>query len=67
MLDLTKDVQSLSTFKRNSLQFLKRLRVHGTPLVLTINGKPELIVQDVKAYQQLCELAASSVERGCRG
>ena len=67
MLDLTKDIQSLSSFKRNSLQFLRRLRQKGSPLVLTINGKAEIVVQDVKAYQKLCEEAAGSKEHTRRG
>ena len=60
MLDFSKDIQSLSSFKRNSLQFLRRLRQYGTPLVLTINGKAELVVQDVKSYQRLCDQASNS-------
>jgi len=60
MLDLTRDIQSLSSFKRNSLQFLQRIRQEGTPLVLTINGRAELVVQDVQAYQELCYKASHS-------
>lgn len=29
----------------------------GEPIVLTINGKAELVVQDATAYQKLLELA----------
>lgn len=55
MLDLSKDIHSLSAFKRNSHQFLRRLRQSGNPLVLTINGKAELVVQEVQSYQRLRE------------
>jgi prevent-host-death family protein len=62
MLDLSKDIHSLSEFKRNSLQFLRRLRLSGNPLVLTINGKAALVLQDIESYQKLREQATTHVE-----
>jgi hypothetical protein len=62
MLDLDKDIHSLSAFKRNSLRFLQRLRLSGAPLVLTINGKAALVLQDVKSYQRLREQAEGSAQ-----
>lgn len=50
MLDLANDIRSLSDFKRNTVALLDRLRESGHPLVLTINGKAELVVQDAAAY-----------------
>jgi prevent-host-death family protein len=55
MLDISKDIHSLSDFKRNTSEFLDRMRDSGHPLVLTINGKAELVVQDAAAYQKLLE------------
>jgi prevent-host-death family protein len=57
MIDLTRDIQSLTEFKRNTTEFLAQLRETGQPIVLTINGKAELVVQDAKSYQRLMELA----------
>lgn len=57
MLDISRDVDSLSSFKRNTPAFLKRLKKTGNPVVLTINGKPALVVQDPASYQQLMERA----------
>jgi hypothetical protein len=51
MLDLANDIRSLSDFKRNTVDLLDRLRKTGHPMVLTINGKAELVVQDAEAYQ----------------
>ena len=51
MLDLANDIRSLSEFKRNTVHLLDRLRKTEHPLVLTINGKAELVVQDAEAYQ----------------
>jgi prevent-host-death family protein len=55
MLDLANDIRSLSEFKRNTVDLLDRLRTTGHPLVLTINGKAELVVQDAAAYQALLD------------
>lgn len=57
MVDLARDIDSLSNFKRETSRFLKRMKKTGEPMVLTINGKAELIVQDTESYQQLLELA----------
>ena len=52
-LDIAEDIQSLSDFKRNSREFLERMRQTGNPVVLTINGKAEVVVQDAASYQKL--------------
>jgi PHD/YefM family antitoxin component YafN of YafNO toxin-antitoxin module len=57
MLDLNSDIDSLSNFKRNTPEFLRQLKETGRPVVLTINGKAELVVQDTASYQKLLELA----------
>lgn len=57
MINLREDINSLSNFKRDTTSFLKKLRTTRKPMVLTINGKAELVVQDAESYQQLLELA----------
>jgi prevent-host-death family protein len=57
MLDLAKDIQSLSHFKRNTAQVMKQMKKSGNPVVLTVNGKAEVVVQDAAAYQRLLALA----------
>ena len=58
MLDITKDIQSLTNFRRNSGEFLKRLRKSKRPIVLTVNGKAAAVVQDAEVYQRLLDTAA---------
>jgi prevent-host-death family protein len=58
MLDITKDIQSLTTFRRKSRDFMKQLKKSKRPIVLTVNGKAEAIVQDAAAYQRLLDIAA---------
>lgn len=57
MLDLTSDIDSLSRFKRDTPEFIRRLKAQGRPVVLTVNGKAELVVQDAASYQRLLEIA----------
>jgi prevent-host-death family protein len=57
-LNIAKDIQSLTTFRRKSGQFLKQIKKTKRPIVLTVNGKAEAVVQDAKAYQRLLDIAA---------
>ena len=60
MLDITKDIQSLTTFRRRSGDFMKQLRKSKRPVVLTVKGRAAAIVQDAEAYQRLLDIAARS-------
>ena len=66
MLDLANDIRSLSDFKRNTVDLLDRIRKTGNPMVLTINGKAELVVQDAKPYQALLDRVETleGIQRG---
>jgi len=63
MLDLTKDIQSLTTFRRRSGDFIKQIKKSKRPVVLTVNGKAAAVVQDAAAYQRLLDMAASADAR----
>jgi PHD/YefM family antitoxin component YafN of YafNO toxin-antitoxin module len=67
--DRTKGVDSRSALKRNTTAFLEQLRATGQPVVLTINGQAEVVVQDAGSYQRLLELvdrleAIEGIKRG---
>jgi prevent-host-death family protein len=66
MIDVTQDIHSLTTFKRNSSGLMKKMKKTGRPLVLTINGKAEAIVLDPAAYQQVAAQldTIASIRRG---
>ena len=67
MLDITKDIQSLTTFRRRSGDFMKQLKKSKRPVVLTVKGKAAAIVQDAEAYQRLLNIAArADSEEGIR-
>jgi len=54
-MKLTRDIQSLSTFKRDTAKIVRQLKKTGQPVVLTVNGKAELVIQDAESYQKLLE------------
>ena len=69
MIDISKDIRSLSDFKRNTTEFVREMKESGNPLVLTVNGRSELVVQDATSYQKLLELvdrleAIDGIKRG---
>ena len=49
------DIQSLTDFKRNTAKYLKKMKKSKGPVVLTVNGRAEIVVQDAKAYQEMLE------------
>jgi prevent-host-death family protein len=52
MIDL-REVRSVTEFQRNAREFVGRLKDSKTPLVLTVNGRAALVVQDAASYQEL--------------
>ena len=67
MLNITTDIQSLTTFRRSSGDFIKHLKKSKRPMVLTVNGKAAAVVQDAEAYQRLLDIAAQAdAEEGIR-
>lgn len=67
MLDITKDIQSLTSFRRRSGDFMKHLKKTKRPVVLIVNGKATVIVQDAGAYLRLLDIAArADVKEGIR-
>jgi prevent-host-death family protein len=58
MPDFENGIDSLTNFKRQTAEYLRQLHETGSPMVLTVNGKAKVVVQDAVAYQRLVELAA---------
>jgi prevent-host-death family protein len=61
------DIHSLTDFQRNTRKFLERLRNSHQPMVLTVNGKAAVVMQDAESYQalldELAQARASSQEK----
>ena len=58
MLDFTKDIHSVTTFRSNPVQFMRQLKSSRRPIVLTVKGKAAAVVQDAQSYQRLLDIAA---------
>ena len=52
MIDL-REVRSVTEFQRNAKEYVGKIKGSKTPLVLTVNGRAELVVQDAASYQEL--------------
>jgi prevent-host-death family protein len=65
-IDVTQDIHSMTTFKRNSSGLMKRIKKTGRPLVLTVKGKAEAVLLDAAAYQDVADHldAVASIRRG---
>lgn len=68
-MKLTRDIHSLSTFKRDSAKLMRQMKKTKEPVVLTVNGKAELVVQDAESYQKLLDAkdrmeAIDGIKRG---
>ena len=48
-------VRSLTDFLRNHREHVNRLKEDHGPEVLTINGKPELVLQSAEGYQDMLD------------
>lgn len=51
----TSSIESLSNFQKNTKEFIGRLESSKEPLVLTVNGRAKLVVQDADAYQEMLD------------
>jgi len=60
MLNIESGIDSLTNFKRQTSQYLEQLHKSGEPVVLTVNGKSQVVVQDAAAYQRLVERVAQT-------
>lgn len=52
---ITRDIQSLSDFKQNASKFVKQVQETKEPLVLTVNGKPAVVLQDPDSFQAMLD------------
>lgn len=54
MIDL-REIRSVTDFQRNAKEYVSKLKQSKTPMVLTINGHAELVVQDAASYQEMLD------------
>ncbi|MEM7713958.1 MAG: type II toxin-antitoxin system Phd/YefM family antitoxin [Cyanobacteria bacterium P01_A01_bin.68] len=49
------NIHSLTDFKRNVKRFIERIKATKSPLVLTVNGRAEVVIQDASAFQEMID------------
>jgi PHD/YefM family antitoxin component YafN of YafNO toxin-antitoxin module len=54
VIDL-REIRSVTEFQRNIKSYVGRLKKKRTPLVLTVNGRAALVVQDARSYQEVLD------------
>ena len=52
-MNIAKDILPLTDFKRRSAEVLARLAETGGPTVLTVNGRPAVVMVDPEAWEAL--------------
>ncbi len=52
-MQISRDIQSISELKQNASKLVKQVQETREPIVLTVNGKPAAILQDVESYETL--------------
>ena len=63
------NVDTLTHFKANTAEVLERLKTTGAPMVLTVEGEAQVVVQDAGSYQEMLQLLdrAQAIEGIRRG
>ncbi|CAN5238230.1 hypothetical protein BH20ACI2_BH20ACI2_00840 [soil metagenome] len=56
-MKLSRDIQTVSDLKQNASKLIKQVKETGQPIVLTLNGKPAAVIQDVESYERMAEAA----------
>ncbi len=54
-MNVVRDIQSLSVFKRDASKIIKQIKATKEPVVLTVNGKADAVILDAESYQNLVE------------
>jgi hypothetical protein len=68
-MKLTCDIKGPSKFKRDTAKMVRQLNKTAPPVILTVNGKAQLVVRDAENYQKSLEAkdrmaAIEGIKRG---
>lgn len=66
-MNITKDISPLTEFKRDSARLIAQIKETGRPQILTVNGKPSVVVMDAAVWQEMQDqLAYAATVAGIR-
>jgi prevent-host-death family protein len=57
-MKLSTQIKSISYLKANAAEIVRRLAEKREPLVITQNGEPKAVLQDITSYEQTQETLA---------
>lgn len=60
-ISLADDIRSVTDLKRNTREILDQLHETGRPVILTVNGKADSVLLDVRVYEK--HLRAANLAR----
>ena len=65
-ISLTEDVKTMSELENQPREIVKQIHETGRPVVITKNGKPDLVILDAASYQRQLK-AANLAQRLAEG
>ncbi len=67
MTDTTPDIQPLSALHADPAKLLQQLKTTHRPITLTVDGQPEVVIQEAADYEHMVEsLEAADVRHAIR-
>ena len=51
-MDSSKDIEPVTTLKRDAAALIERARERSSPIVITQNGRPTAVLQDVESFER---------------
>lgn len=51
-MSITEDIKSVSDLKKKTNEIFKQLHKTGRPIIVTVNGKPDAVLLDVKVFER---------------
>lgn len=51
-MDLTEDIEPVTALKRGAAELINRATERHSPIVITQNGRPTAVLQDVGSYER---------------
>ena len=56
VLNIVEDIRSITELKRNTRAILDQVHETKRPIVLTVNGRADVVIMDPETYQRLVNL-----------
>lgn len=52
VINITKDIKSVSDLKKRTREIFKQIHHTGRPIIVTVNGKPDVVLLDVEVFEK---------------